>query len=109
MLLLPLLRRCGAVHTGLPDTSPAPGILPGPLGSNDANLRAMIVDPRDLTGGVGADGSEGNEAATPVRSLMTGRRPPLPASNAATRFDQRSRQLGHRPERQERMAVFKQQ
>lgn len=57
---------------------------PGTLGSNDANLRAMIVDPRDLTEGAAADGSEGTEAATPVRKLMTGRRPPLPDLNAST-------------------------
>jgi hypothetical protein len=54
------------------------------LGSNDANLRVMIADPHDLTQGASADGSEGAEAATPVRKLITGRRPPLPNMNAST-------------------------
>jgi hypothetical protein len=54
------------------------------LGSNDTNLRVMLVDPHDLIQGASADGSEGTEAATPVRKLVTGHRPALPNMDAST-------------------------
>jgi hypothetical protein len=41
--------------------------------TNDANLRTMLVNPRDLAAGAGED----------VRRLVAGGRQPLPASNAA--------------------------
>ena len=56
----------------------------GSSGSNDANLRTMVVDPRDLTAGTGEDNSAGTAAVAPVRRLLTGRRPPLPQSDVST-------------------------
>jgi hypothetical protein len=52
-------------------------------GSNDANLRVMLVNPRDLEAGFGDSGSVGPLAAAPVRRVMTGQRYPLPAVSAA--------------------------
>jgi hypothetical protein len=86
-LLLPplLLVPLGACTPDYPMDRPGTwNIPPGTLGSNDANLRAMVVDPRDLTEGASADGSEGYEAAPPVRKLIAGRRPALPNMNAST-------------------------
>ena len=54
-----------------------------PEGSNDANLRAMIVNPHDLVEGTGERVSYGAEAAPPVTRLLTGKRYPLPSLNAA--------------------------
>jgi len=89
---LSLMLSLGACTPDYPIDRPGTwNIPPGTLGSNDANLRAMIVDPHDLTEGVSADGSEGNAAATPVRKLITGRRPPLANMNAST-IDQSSGQ-----------------
>lgn len=56
----------------------------GTPGANDANLRTMVVDPRDLTAGTGEDDSVGSSAVLPVRRLLTGRRPPLPQSEASS-------------------------
>ncbi len=56
----------------------------GTTGANDANLKTMIADPRDLTAGTGEDNSTGPAAAVPVRRLLTGRRPPLPQSGVST-------------------------
>ena len=78
-VLLPLLLSVGACSPDYPMDKPGTwNIPPGQLGSNDANLRVMIVDPNDLTAGVSADGSEGVEAAPPVQRLVSGRRPALP-------------------------------
>ena len=49
------------------------------LGSNDANLRTMIVNPHDLVAGTGETSSARPEAAPPVQRLLTGQRTPLPA------------------------------
>lgn len=49
--------------------------------ANDANLRAMIVNPRDLVAGVGEAGTPAAEAAPPVRRLLTGKRYPLPQTS----------------------------
>ena len=52
----------------------------GQYGSaNDANLRAMVANPRDLVAGEGEITSLGPEAAPPVQRLFSGRRLPLPA------------------------------
>jgi hypothetical protein len=56
---------------------------PGVVGANDANLRTMLVNPRDLVAGTGEDTSTGPEAAAPIARLVAGQRTPLPASNAA--------------------------
>ncbi len=70
-----------------PDPFDRPGTWSVPLGTqgrNDANLRTMVVDPRDLTAGTGEDNSAGTPAVLPVRRLLTGRRPPLPQSDASS-------------------------
>ena len=48
-----------------------------PRGLNDANLRAMIVDPGHLRRGVGADTSRADAGAKPVDLLRSGKRPQL--------------------------------
>lgn len=50
-------------------------------GANDANLRVMVANPRDLVAGAGENTSVGVEAATPVHKLFTGRRAQLPPLN----------------------------
>ena len=78
LVLLPL----GACTPDYPMDKPGTWSLPpGTLGSNDANLRVMVVDPHDLTAGASADGSEGTAAAPPVQRLVSGRRPPLLDTN----------------------------
>ena len=54
-----------------------------PDGANNANLRAMVVNPHDLVEGQGERVSTGAEAAPPVTRLLTGKRYPLPNLNAA--------------------------
>ena len=49
-----------------------------PRGVNDANLRVMVEDPRDLVQGRGTDTSLGAEAAPAVDRLRSGNRFPLP-------------------------------
>ncbi len=56
---------------------------PTGMGSNDANLRTMVVNPGDLVVGTGEDTSLGPLAARPVQELLTGRRRPLPSVNAS--------------------------
>jgi hypothetical protein len=48
--------------------------------ANDANLRAMIVNPHDLIEGQSASNSLSAEASAPVKRLLTGKRTPLPIS-----------------------------
>lgn len=50
-----------------------------PRGFNDANLRAMIVEPAHLRHGVGAATERSDAAAKPVDLLRSGKRAPLPA------------------------------
>lgn len=45
--------------------------------SNDANLRAMVANPRDLIAGTGEPNSLGAEASPPVTRLYSGQRTPL--------------------------------
>ncbi|PPQ26559.1 hypothetical protein CCS01_29840 [Rhodopila globiformis] len=52
--------------------------------ANDANLRTMIVNPRDLVAGSGDDTGVGAEAARPVQRLFTGHRAALPAASASS-------------------------
>src|SRR4051794_32604921 len=54
-----------------------------PAGDNDANLRAMVVNPHDLVAGAGQGGSAGSEAAPPVARVLAGKRYPLPSMNAS--------------------------
>ena len=55
-----------------------------PRGFNDANLRAMVVDPAHLRRGVGADTSRGDAGAKPVDRLRSGKRAPLPATSTSS-------------------------
>ena len=48
-----------------------------PRGFNEANLRAMVVDPAHLRRGVGADTTRGDAGAVPVDKLRSGKRAPL--------------------------------
>lgn len=68
------------------DPFKAPGtwsLPPTGMGSNDANLRTMVVNPNDLVAGEGEDTSLAPLAARPVELLVTGRRRPLPNVNAS--------------------------
>jgi hypothetical protein len=56
---------------------------PAGLGANDANLRAMLVNPNDLVVGASDDTSLGALSARPVELLVTGRRRPLPSVSAS--------------------------
>jgi len=76
-LALILLSACTQDPMERPGTWSVPQ---GKLGANDANLRTMIQDPRDLTAGTGEENSTGPAAVAPVRRLLTGRRAPLPQS-----------------------------
>lgn len=81
LLLLPLAA-CGSSPDPF-DRELTWSIPAGNANANDANLRTMVVDPRDLAAGAGEDNSAGNAAAAPVRRLITGRRTPLPQSNTS--------------------------
>jgi len=54
-----------------------------PRGFNEANLRAMVVDPAHLRRGVGADTARGDAGAVPVDKLRSGKRAPLQASSTS--------------------------
>jgi hypothetical protein len=71
LLLLPLL-----VVGCADDPMERPGTFQ-PRGVNDANLRAMIVDPTHLQRGQEALTSRGDAAARPVTQLRAGKRPSL--------------------------------
>ena len=78
--LLPLLAGCaGNPFSG--DPMQRPGTW-APSADNDANLRAMIADPRDLRAGMDAPNSLGVEAAPAVGRLLAGR--PLPLLDEPT-------------------------
>jgi hypothetical protein len=55
-----------------------------PRGLNDANLRAMVVDPAHLRRGVDADTTRGDAGSKPVDLLRSGQRAPLAAVSGAT-------------------------
>lgn len=52
-------------------------------GDNDANLRIMVANPRDLIEGSKDTESLGTEAAPPVQRLFSGERSPLPVESAS--------------------------
>ncbi len=54
-----------------------------PRGFNDANLRAMVVDPSHLRRGVETSTSRGDAGAKPVDLLRSGKRAPLQAAGSA--------------------------
>lgn len=70
LLLLPVLAVASACAS---DPMERPGTFQ-PRGVNDANLRAMIVDPAHLQRGVEAVTSRGSAAAEPVALLRAGKR-----------------------------------
>lgn len=55
-----------------------------PRGFNDANLRAMVVDPAHLRRGLEANATRGDAGAKPVDQLRSGKRAPL-AGNVTAR------------------------
>lgn len=57
-----------------------------PRGFNDANLRAMIVDPAHLRRGVGAPASRGDAGTSPVDLLREGKRHQLPSAGTGRAF-----------------------
>lgn len=78
LLTVPLLGGCDPYQR--PGTWSLP---PDHLGANDTNLRAMLVNPNDLTTPHGdEDTSLGAMSARPVTRLYSGRRAALP--NGAT-------------------------
>ena len=76
--LLMVLAACGCTPD-YPFDKPGTWHIPE-TSSNDDNLRAMIVNPRDLVQGTSDNTTMGPEAAAPVRRLLTGKRYPLPVS-----------------------------
>ena len=54
-----------------------------PRGFNDANLRAMVVDPAHLRRGVEAGTVRGDAGTRPVDLLRSGKRPPLLGGGSA--------------------------
>ena len=54
-----------------------------PVSSNEANLRAMVVNPQDLVSGRGEPNTIAKEGVRPVNNLFQGKRPPLPDTSAS--------------------------
>ena len=57
-----------------------------PRGFNDANLRAMVVDPAHLRRGTGASTTRGDVGATAVDLLRSGKRQDLPNAGPGRAF-----------------------
>lgn len=57
------------------------------VSSNEANLKVMVANPRDLIVGQTASGSVGSEAAPPVARLVTGTRTALPNLSSTTQLN----------------------
>lgn len=75
-----LLAACARDPIDNPGTWKAP---PKGLTSNDENLRAMVVNPRDLIVGTGASTSVGVTAARAARRELSDHRAPLQDSNVS--------------------------
>ena len=54
-----------------------------PRGLNDANLRAMVVDPAHLRRGLETTTARGDAGSRPVDLLRSGKRPALPGNTSA--------------------------
>jgi len=54
-----------------------------PTGANEANLRAMLVDPTHIERGVSAVGERGQPASAAILRLEQDRRRPLPDSRVS--------------------------
>ena len=74
LLLLPLGACAGNGLTDDPINRPGTW---APTGINDANLRAMVADPRDLVAGKDAANGLAVEAVPPVGLLFSGKRQAL--------------------------------
>ena len=81
ILLLALVSGCAKDPFQRPQTWKLP---PDGGGANDANLRAMIANPQDLTAGTSDDTGVGHLAVRPVDALLSGHRRSLPTVNAST-------------------------
>ena len=84
-LMMPFLVLLGLAGCASSEQFERPGtwkLPPAGQGANDANLRTMVVNPRDLVAGTGEPGSLGTEAVQPINRLLTGRRQPLANVNA---------------------------
>jgi hypothetical protein len=75
--LLPLVAGCAGDPMLGGDPMQRPGTWTA-TGDNDANLRAMIADPRDLQAGANAPNGLAVEAVPAVGRLLSGKLPPLP-------------------------------
>ena len=75
-----LLAGCAADPIDAPGTWRVP---PRGMTSNDENLRAMLVNPRDLGFGRGETGSLAAPSAAAARRMLTGQRYPLPGATAS--------------------------
>ena len=82
---IPLLAAVAAAFLAACTDDPfeRPGTV-APRGFNDANLRAMVVDPAHLRRGVEATTTRGDAGAKPVDLLRSGKRAPLAGNVAAT-------------------------
>ncbi len=74
--LLALLAACAGDDFARPGTW-------RPVGANETNLRAMLVDPSHLERGAAATDERGQPASAAVRRLERDRRHPLPDSRAS--------------------------
>ena len=77
-----LLAAAASLAACTADPFERPGTV-APRGLNDANLRAMVVDPAHLRRGVGTDATRGDAGTKPVDLLRSGKRPALPGNGAA--------------------------
>jgi hypothetical protein len=78
-----------------PVNNPGTWKVPPPgLTSNDENLKAMVVNPRDLVVGQGDSTSLAVNGASAARRELSGRRAPLPASSTAVSLSGATQQPG---------------
>jgi type IV pilus biogenesis protein CpaD/CtpE len=74
MAILALLSACAATDPLLNPNDWRPN------GANEANIAAQVADPRDLTHGRAASGTDGEQAAVAVQRLRAGKVKALPDS-----------------------------
>lgn len=87
MRLNPILVLCMLITACAKDPIDNPGtwrVPPKGLTSNDENLRAMLVNPRDLVGGTGERTASAVTAASAVRRELSGHRANLPQSRTSS-------------------------
>jgi hypothetical protein len=81
ILMLAVVCSCAKDPFQRPHTWTLP---PDGTGANDANLRAMVANPNDLTTGTSDGTGLGHLAVRPVDALLGGHRRSLPTVNAST-------------------------